>query len=147
MPWNIWLINPKVVPSSFRKNSPWDLWLANHPAVLCSLGKLPSAARKSLHATLWWVQHGWKQHSDLRNKWVRWYSWWARKRFLSETLQQNKMILNNCLFAIAKLYSRIVLRNLTKENSAIFRTVERNYKKLDIVGGSSRCYGRYNSWF
>ena len=39
------------------------------------------------------------------------------------------MIINYCLFAIAKLYSRLVLSKLTNENSAIFRTVEINYKK------------------
>ena len=45
-------------------------------------------------------------------------------------LQHNKMNINNCLFAIAKLYSGIVLRKLNNENSAIFRIGERNYKTL-----------------
>ena len=47
------------------------------------------------------------------------------------------MNLNYCLFAIAKIYSRIVLRKLTNENSAIFRTVVRNYKKLIFIGRSN----------
>ena len=56
--------------------------------------------------------------------------------FLSETLQHNKINLNYFLFAIAKLCSRIVLRKLTNENSAIFRTVEINYKKLRKISPS-----------
>ena len=43
------------------------------------------------------------------------------------------MSLNNCLFAITKMYSRTFLRKLINENSAIFRTVERNYKKKLVL--------------
>ena len=36
---------------------------------------------------------------------------------------------------IAKMYSKIVLKKLTNENSAIFRTVERNDKKTINING------------
>ena len=46
------------------------------------------------------------------------------------------------------MYSRIVLRKLTIEKSAIFRTVERNYKKLVTYKMRNRfAYAAIVEWF